>query len=229
MKSFGLAVLSVVICAVVLGDEVVSPEIASATPASGGPVDFCGKTWPLHTRVVRCYEGRGMGKGKPMDLRPLAHLTQLESLYLVSGELEFILQLALKDLQPLAKLHKLRTLHLGHTTVSDIAPLRNLVALEDLSLHASPVQDINPLANLHKLRALDLSGTQVKDVTPLAGLTGLEQVDLSGTPVDNLQPLLQSNKLRSLGLHPKSAVPQADLVQLRAKFPGLHEWTARCY
>lgn len=200
-------------------DTCVSPDIF-----------FCQDRWPADTQHVSCYEGRsGGGDEGGIDLTPLACMTRLESLSLVSGRLEFILTLKLDDLGPLAGLHALKQLRLGHTTVRDIAPLAGLRGLRELSLHASPVRDISPLAGLTELRELDLSGTAVADLTPLAGLKHLQRLDLSNTPVADVRVLMDLSKLQWLGLHNNGQLSDAQVAALRAHAPTLRITAGREY
>lgn len=164
-----------------------------------------------------------------MDLRPLRCLPKLRALHLISGRLEFIRSLRLLTLAPLSGVHTLRDLSLGHTTIRDLGPLRRLTQMTNLSLHASPVSDLQPLARLTSLRELDLSQTRVTDLRPLRSMRQLVKLDLTGTGVTDLTPLAQLKRLRWLGLHPKSAVPEAQLVALRKRLPKLTISVGRTY
>ena len=192
---------------------------------------FCDECLPVDTVRVTCYRGRAMSvRGQTaMDLSPLACMSQLAELQLISGELEFIQTLKLDDLRPLAGLQTLETLRLGHTTVSDIRPLARLPRLRELSLHANPVGDIQPLAGLTSLRDLDLSGTDVVDLRPLARLEQLRRLDLTSTPVRDLSPLFHLSELRWLGLHGNPSLSQAQIAAVRANAPKVRITAGRTY
>ena len=115
------------------------------------------------------------------DLTPLAGLTALTSLYLVSTQVS--------DLTPLAGLTALTTLDLRDTQVSDLTPLAGLTALTTLDLMVTLVSDLTPLAEMTALTTLNLWSTLVLDLTPLAGLTALTTLNLWSTRVSDPTPL----------------------------------------
>ena len=100
-----------------------------------------------------------------LDLRPLAGLINLEVLSLGKNRIA--------DIHLLAGLKNLRTLELAHNDISDIRPLTALTNLEVLSLKWNKIADIHRLADLKNLRTLDLSYNDISDIRPLANLTQL--------------------------------------------------------
>ena len=194
-------------------------------------VRFCGKAQDPATHTITCYKGRvgSQIRRSVFDLRPLACLTELRKLTLVSGELEFILTLRIDDLGPLAKLRRLEVVRLGHTTVHDLRPLANLVALRRLSLHSSPVRDLQPLARLVRLEHLDLSCTSVSDLRPLANLQRLERLDLTRTQVRDLRPLYGLRRLVWLGLSAKGPISASQRAELQRHRPKLTISVGRHY
>ena len=212
-----------------------APTTPATRPAPAGfpctpPVTFCDQALPPELLTLSCFKGRSSrADAPPMDLAPLACAPQLEALYLVDGELEFILPLALDDLGPLAHLTRLKVLRLDHTTATDLRPLAGLVALEDLSLHATPAKSVKPLKTLKNIKTLDLSGSAVEDLTPLAGLDQLESLALTHAPVTDLTPLLGLPRLRWLGIAPESPANPAGLEALRAARPELKITVGRRY
>ncbi len=188
---------------------------ALAATARAGPtstVSFCDEKLAIGVTTLSCYRGPHPSPtaAEAMDLRPLAQLTRLGSLDLVSGEIEFIFTLRIADLAPLAGLTKLRRLQLGHTTVTDIRAVAKMTRMEVLSFPASRVRDLHPLVGMTRLRDLDLSGTDVVDLSPLAKLAALERLDLIRTKVRDLSPLLGLPKLVWLGV----SADRVDPVQL---------------
>lgn len=126
-----------------------------------------------------------LGPGKLHDLRPIATLTQLETLRASINEVE--------DLKPLENLVLLDALDLGRTHVRDITALGNLVNLTDLQLDGTQVSDIGPLAKCKKLEKLSIKHTNVIDVSPLRELTKLKWLYIEGAAIanlDTLQPLV---------------------------------------
>ena len=118
---------------------------------------------------------------------------------------------SISDLGPLAELTALEELYLMDTPVSDLGPLAKLTALKRLDLEDTSVSDLGPLAKLTALEKLHLSGTPVSDLGPLAELTALKRLDLRGTPVSDLKPLAELTALEELHL---SDTPVSDLKPL---------------
>lgn len=110
---------------------------------------FCGRTWPVSTTTIECYDE------SIDDLSPLAGLPLLENLFLRGRKLV--------DLTPLAGLNNLVRLSLEDTKIVDLAPLAALQRLEELTLRRAPVEDLTPLANLPHLKILRVGGTQAAD------------------------------------------------------------------
>jgi hypothetical protein len=188
-------------------------------------VAFCDAVWPLTATTLECYRGWKV-PDEPMDLEPLRRLPHLTVLRLESGELEFILNLPIRDLAPLSALKELEVLSLEHATLGvgaakgDVSALASLTRLERLRLHASHVRDVSPLANLVRLEHLDLSLTGVSDIAPLAALRRLKHLDLTGTRVRDLRPLAALTHLASLGLR-VGAVDAGQIEALQRALPAL--------
>ncbi|MBL4632594.1 MAG: hypothetical protein JKY56_01905, partial [Kofleriaceae bacterium] len=161
-----------------------------------GPVEFCGKTWPLETTEISCDDAT------ITSLRPLARLkslTRLE-LYAIDKKTMAYGSTQIANLKPLAMLANLRSLDLAGSKVSDITPLANLTKLTRLRLTRSEVLDLRPLAKLNQLVMLDLSDTPVSDVEPLAQFTKLASLNLSTTQISDVAPLARITTLSFLNL-----------------------------
>ncbi len=92
------------------------------------------------------------------DLASLAGCAELEELWLVDN--------GVQDLTSLSRCLKLQTLCLeSNRSLSDIAPLRGLPALEYLNIADSRVQDISPLLELPALKKVTLYSLPL-DLTP---------------------------------------------------------------
>lgn len=186
------------------------------------PIAFCQQTWPRSTQSVQCYDRSGEAPQTPrLDLSPLACLSQLQALSLISGEIEFIQTLKLGSLTPLAGLRLLQRLQLEETDVVDIQPLASLTGLRLLSLHHSRVRDVQPLTSLTQLEDLDLSGSQVRDLRPLRALKRLRKLDLTGCPVEDLSPLAELSQLAWLGFDESSPAQKTQADALRKRLPTL--------
>ena len=141
---------------------------------------------------------------------------------------------ALETLPPgIGALDGLRTLDLGNTQVSDLAPLAKLTALERLSLVDTPVRDVASLSGvmdvdgvesfddipslegLQNLRELELNGTQISDISPIGYLKGLKFLSLGKTQVSDLAPLQELTGLRNLSLDRTQVLDLRPLAGLR--------------
>jgi hypothetical protein len=127
------------------------------------------------------------------DISPLTQLTELINLNLIFCQ-------SLKDLIPLQRLPKLRTLYFEYTPVEDLIPLSNLCDLQELSIRATSVSDLTPISGLIKLVKLDISKTQVSDLTPLANLSNLKYLDVTGSPITDFSPLAHRKDLEITGM-----------------------------
>jgi hypothetical protein len=86
---------------------------------------------------------------------------------------------AIKDVKPLAALHKLKKLYLQYNAkLRDISPLASLTKLQVLYLVGTKVRDLDALRNLQALQLVSLSETPISDITVLEGLEKLSNVVL---------------------------------------------------
>lgn len=117
------------------------------------------------------------------DLSPLAALVRLETLRVSWTDPHETAVRFPTDLAPLSGLTRLRVLALPGWEISDLAPLAELRALEELDVRDTRVTDLSPLAGLENLRLVLLDRCPVRDLTPLHGLRRLEKVSVRGAGV----------------------------------------------
>lgn len=123
-----------------------------------------------------------LGGNEIGNLRPLAGLNQLETLYVWVNPIS--------DISPLATLTQLRTLDLGGCQISNIMSLATLTQLRSLNLRYNYlIEDITPLKNLTELTELNLSGNRIVDVSPLVSLTKLEKLWIQNNKITDHSPL----------------------------------------
>ena len=121
---------------------------------------------------------------EPIDIRPLAGLTKLESLQLGG--------LVIDDLSIVANMPNLMSLTVfGGKRLTDVSPLAGRTKLQALTLRGNLISDITPLSGLTNLIYLDLQDNRITDVSALAGLTGLQRLFLANNPVLDNSPLAQ--------------------------------------
>ena len=163
---------------------------------------------------------QGAQEHSPLDLSPLAALTNLTRLNLSQNKISDLLPLAgltnleylsleavyikreesdtsTLDLSPLAGLTKLTDLALGYNNILDISPLASLTALERLNIRKNHISDISPLVSLTKLVNLNGQENRIADVSPLSGLTALQEVVLPVNDISDISPLVANVGLGS--------------------------------
>jgi len=192
-------------------------------------VEFCGRQWPLSTTVLVCSESPD--SPKPLNLGPIAKLTELKKVVLYETSVE--------DITPLTSLAKLESLNLNHTPVRDIGPLSGLSELRELSLgHTPNILNFQPLQKLTKLTYLNVASNPTlsdpsitvnmrKLGVLIASLTGLEdlpqipnkntlkELDLRGTKIQDITELGNLSFLENLNLDETEVVDLKPLVSLK--------------
>ena len=94
----------------------------------------------------------------------------------------------------------LATLSLGNCSLTNLASLQGLTALESLSVPYNGIFDLSPLASLTKLSTLYLTGNSPASLAPLNSLPALITLDLAGCSLTNVASLASLTGLRSLSL-----------------------------
>ncbi len=129
---------------------------------------------------------------RSFDLTPLQQLSSLKRLAIWSH--------LLTDLSSLAKMTHLTALSVaGCENVRDVAPLSQLTHLSHLDLFRTSVTDLAPLSNM-MLTSLNVGHTRVSRIEVLAQMTSLVELNLAGTDVKSIAPLANLSKLEALDL-----------------------------
>jgi internalin A len=112
-------------------------------------------------------------------------ITDLTGLRYVSGLRKLVLGgNNISDLGSIADLIHLEELYLwNNRNITDISPLKNLIALRYLNLNHCKIADVTPLTNLKQLIDLRLSENEIVDVSPLEGLSRLKVLEIGGNPI----------------------------------------------
>jgi internalin A len=156
--------------------------------------------------------GIGVGCSELRDVSALAHVPQLEEVYLDNT--------AVEALAPLGKLKALRRLDLSFTPVKNLAPLAGAKSLEWLDVHNTRVASLAPLAALPRLTWVDAAPCEVAEVASLAASPALEYLSLAGTKVTDVRPLGRIKTLKEL-MVPKRC-GRADVTALHRARPDMH-------
>ncbi|MEO0756993.1 MAG: CHAT domain-containing protein [Cyanobacteria bacterium J06648_16] len=119
------------------------------------------------------------------DLNPLSNLNQLEILFANNNQIETI--------SPLANLPNLTQLYLAHNQIGNIETLRFSVGeatllppqLTHLNLAHNSIESVAPLTELIELQELDISANRIPNLTPLTPLTQLTYLDSRSNPLNS--------------------------------------------
>ena len=180
--------------------------------------------------MVDCYEANGNLELARETLRQMdtndpsvaARLAAIEDRLYKLGEPVYV-TVAGTQLSP-----ELTTLSLDDRALTDatLSEIRQLRALNELSLQNNAITSVAPLSALGGLSRLDLSGNRIEDVSPLAALTGLRALYLDGNPIAELSPLYALSELRVLSIRGVNLSDEA-LAELAAALPGCAIYTGR--
>ena len=116
------------------------------------------------------------------DLRSLARLTKLRSLWLAGNKIA--------NVHPLTSL-PLEELGLGGNPITDFTPLAELTNLTRLDFWGNGLGNnhLQSITGLTQLMQLDLRNNQISDVTLLTKLVNLKKLQLKGNPISDTSPL----------------------------------------
>jgi len=104
------------------------------------------------------------------------------------------------DLAPIKDLINLENLSMWGTKVHDLSPLRDLTKLENVRFSETLIEDLSPLKNLVNLNHIGLWKTQVNDLTPLVNLFHLQGLECRDTKITDLSPLMNLQELKYLSI-----------------------------
>ena len=151
--------------------------------------------------------------GNPVaDIGGIATLTELKTLFLnnIRGAASAATPL---ELQPLARLSKLKFLALGNNNIVDISALRGLTNLESLNLANNNLAEINTLAALTNMRNLNISANQVKDISVLKSLSRLEVLMAADNRLSDIAPLVGLANIYELDVSKNAFIDIAPLAR----------------
>ena len=120
------------------------------------------------------------------------------SKFIALQELEIPDSLNIKDLAPLSKLTKLKSLSIAGSPVESLIPLRNLTKLEVLECQGTQLKTLTPLRYSTNLKYLNFSKTLIWDLGPIVNFSFLERLYFNYTPIDDLKPLSKLEYIQDL-------------------------------
>lgn len=149
-----------------------------------------------------------------------------EDIYRRIAHIEFE---AVKDLEPISFLKKLRILNCSGTDIQSLVPVSKLKLLEDLdiSMIEETLLDFAPLKSLTGLKRIHLGCTKINNWEFISYLKNLEEIHFSAAcimknvSITTLMPLKKLIKLKYLdinGLQVDSLEPLTELVELESLY-----------
>lgn len=137
------------------------------------------ETW----QIVFLREIDKLGK-KPTDedLTTMINLQQINCDHFPLGE---------KNLEPLQRLTRLKSVSAGSTHISSIAALADLDSLQFVNIIDTPTASIEALRNHKNLEWVCISLTKVSDISPLIGKKKLQVLSANGTSIKSITPIME--------------------------------------
>ncbi len=110
----------------------------------------------------------------------LAKVTNLDSVSLSN-------YVSIKDLEPLRKLQKLKTVIVNRTGITDLSPLQDHSDIQFLDISDTKVQDLSPLRNFAKLKILRADQTGIQNIDTIATIKSLQRLYVDQSNIEDAQ------------------------------------------
>ena len=151
------------------------------------------------------------------DLRPLAGLVKLRSLWLAGNKIANIRSLTNLPLEEL---------DLGGNPINDFAPLAELTSLTRLAFWGNGLgnSDLSIITGLTQLTQLDLRGNKISDISSLRKLVNLKKLQLEGNPITDTSLLLNltsQNPNLEIDIEIGEGPPSEPDTEVEAEVPDL--------
>jgi Leucine-rich repeat (LRR) protein len=130
---------------------------------------------------------------------------------------------AIRDLEPVRQLRRLKELTFSNTLVSNISPITSLKNLEKLDFSKNPVGDISSLTDMVSLKFLAFENTPANQLISVSKLINLEEINFSGTQISDLEALKGLTNLKTISFYSTRVSNLKDIMEL----PKLK--TVKCY
>ncbi len=108
----------------------------------------------------------------------LAKVTNLDSI-------NFAGNIDIRDIVPLMKLQRLKTIVANKTSITDLSPLKEHREIRNLDIGYTRVGDIALLSQFSNLKVLNANNTDILNLDPLSGITGMQTLYADETAIDN--------------------------------------------
>jgi serine/threonine protein kinase len=121
----------------------------------------------------------------------------------------------IRSLADLAKLPRLKIIHIALQNITDLSPLAQLSDLEIIDLMHNPIESVEPLARLYSLRELNVFESHVSDLSPLISCPQLFSIDAGKSRVATVASFSGIASLKRLSLR-KSTLTSLDGIEALA-------------
>jgi hypothetical protein len=180
-----------------------SHEAASAAVQEDTVVTFKD---PVFEKVVRYYANKPHGPLYTQDVASIKKINTSDLFYYLGGETAIHLDpMEIKDLSGIEQLVNLESLYIDHyhrvSSLSPLGELKNLTSLTIEHFRDSPIKNIAVLKELTQLEELSLSGLTVNDMSALQSLTNLKSLSISNSNLSEANILADFHHLEELYLY----------------------------
>lgn len=123
---------------------------------------------------------------------------------------------SISDITNIGKLTQLESLNLGSNKITDISPLEGLICLTNLNLANNKIQSLAPLKELTNLKFLNASYNKLSRVIVLSNLRQLEVLNVSGNKIQNFTPISDLTNLKHLNIFKTQTRSLQDIARIES-------------
>jgi Leucine-rich repeat (LRR) protein len=105
---------------------------------------------------------------------------------------------AIKNLDPLTKIARLKRLDCSNTGINDLYPIRSLNKLEVVNCSNTGIKSIEPLQYASNLTDLFIDNTGVEDITTVENFPNLKKLSFESTGVSDIEAIIECSQLEDL-------------------------------
>lgn len=120
----------------------------------------------------------------------------------------------LQTLKPLAMLSDLQSLYFSNNNLNDLRELKMFSNLENLYLNSNRFDSIDHFPVMNSLKILSLSSNNIKSISPLKNVPNLSSLDLSDNKQLDFKTLPAFKKVKSLSLNYNNINDYSPLLRL---------------
>ena len=107
---------------------------------------------------------------------------------------------SIRNLSPISKFNKLKSIDFSHCAIDDVSPLRSLLSLEEIKANNSLINSLSDLQFLSSLVSLSIDNTAIYDLAVSASWVKLEELSMASSQLIDLSFLSRLTSLKTLNL-----------------------------